>query len=158
MPSFKGQYEHSVDNKGRVAFPAKLRKLLNPEARDQFTVIRGLETCLYLYPQDEWERVEDKLKQINSFTRNGRTVIRNLLRHAEDLSLDKQNRLSLPSSLMSYSNISSSAIFIGMGDYIEVWNPEDLDKLDEEISQESYQELFELVLGNSTDSGNNENG
>jgi len=158
VPSFKGQYEHSVDNKGRVAFPAKLRKLLNPEARDQFTVIRGLETCLYLYPQDEWERVEDKLKQINSFTRNGRTVIRNLLRHAEDLSLDKQNRLSLPSSLMSYSNISSSAIFIGMGDYIEVWNPEDLDKLDEEISQESYQELFELVLGNGTDSGNNENG
>src|SRR5690625_7402190 len=103
VPRFKGQYELYVDNKGRVSFPAKLRKLLNPEARDQFTVIRGLETCLYIYPQDEWERVEDKLKQINSFTRNGRTEIINLLRHAEDHSMDIQNWLSLPSCLLSYT-------------------------------------------------------
>lgn len=148
MPSFKGQFEHSVDNKGRVAFPAKLRKLLSPDAQDRFTIIRGLETCLYLYPQDQWENVEERLSKINNFTQKGRTVIRNLLRHAEDLNLDKQNRLSLPSSLMTYSNISATAIFIGMGDYIEIWNPNNLDKLDEGLTQESYQELFEQVLGN----------
>lgn len=147
VPSFKGQFEHSVDNKGRVAFPAKLRKLLSPDAQDNFTVVRGLEPCLHLYPQDQWETVENRLSKINKFTQKGRTVIRNLLRHAEDLSLDKQNRISLPSGLMSYSDISSTAIFIGMGNYIEIWNPDNLNKLDENLTQETYQELFEQVLG-----------
>ena len=57
MPSFKGQYEHSVDSKGRVSFPAKLRKSLNPQAQERFTILRGLEPCLYIYPQDEWQKV-----------------------------------------------------------------------------------------------------
>ncbi len=147
MPSFKGEYEHSVDNKGRVAFPAKLRKILTPEAQERFTLLRGLEPCLYLYPQDEWTRVEDKLSRINSFSRQGRTVKRNFLRFAEDLVLDKQNRLSLPSHLMEWSGINDSAIFIGSGERIEIWSPEKLNEVDEELSFESYQELFEQVMG-----------
>lgn len=147
MPSFKGEYEHSVDNKGRVAFPAKLRKNLAPEAQEKFTLLRGLEPCLYLYPQDEWERVEEKLSQINSFSRQGRTVKRNFLRFAEDLVLDKQNRISLPSHLMDWSGIQDSAIFIGSGERIEIWSPVKLDQVDSELSFESYQELFEQVMG-----------
>ena len=153
MPSFKGQYEHSVDNKGRVAFPAKLRKLVSPEAEDRFTILRGLEPCLYLYPQDEWKLVEERLSRINSFTRKGRTVIRNFLRYAEDLVLDKQNRLSLPSHLMDWSGISSSAIFIGSGESIEIWSPQKLDEVDAGLSFESYQELFEQVMGGEIEPG-----
>ncbi|MCC5941771.1 MAG: division/cell wall cluster transcriptional repressor MraZ [Balneolaceae bacterium] len=151
MPSFKGQYEHSVDNKGRVAFPAKLRKTVSPAAQDRFTILRGLEPCLYLYPQDRWELVEEKLSKINNFSRKGRTVIRNFLRFAEDLVLDKQNRLSLPSHLMDFSEISSTAIFIGSGERIEIWSPEKLDQIDNELSFESYQELFEQVMGGDID-------
>ncbi|TVR16644.1 MAG: division/cell wall cluster transcriptional repressor MraZ [Balneolaceae bacterium] len=151
MPSFKGQYEHSVDNKGRVAFPAKLRKTVNPDAQDRFTILRGLEPCLYLYPQDRWELVEKKLAKINNFSRNGRTVIRNFLRFAEDLVLDKQNRLSLPSHLMEFSNIHTTAIFIGSGERIEIWSPDRLDEIDNELSFESYQELFEQVMGGDID-------
>jgi len=151
VPSFKGQYEHSVDNKGRVAFPAKLRKTVNPDAQDRFTILRGLEPCLYLYPQDSWELVEKKLAKINNFSRNGRTVIRNFLRFAEDLVLDKQNRLSLPSHLMDFSNINTTAIFIGSGERIEIWSPDKLDEIDNELSFESYQELFEQVMGGDID-------
>jgi MraZ protein len=153
VPSFKGEYEHSVDNKGRVAFPAKLRKILTPEAQERFTLLRGLEPCLYLYPQDEWTRVEDKLSRINSFSRQGRTVKRNFLRFAEDLVLDKQNRLSLPSHLMEWSGINDSAIFIGSGERIEIWSPEKLNEVDEELSFESYQELFEQVMGDNHPGG-----
>jgi MraZ protein len=153
VPSFKGEYEHSVDNKGRVAFPAKLRKILTPEAQERFTLLRGLEPCLYLYPHDEWERVEDKLSRINSFSRQGRTVKRNFLRFAEDLVLDKQNRLSLPSHLMEWSGINDSAIFIGSGERIEIWSPEKLDEVDAELSFESYQELFEQVMGDDNAGG-----
>ncbi|TVR31507.1 MAG: division/cell wall cluster transcriptional repressor MraZ [Balneolaceae bacterium] len=147
MPSFKGEYEHSVDNKGRVAFPAKLRKALSAEAQESFTLLRGLEPCLYLYPLDEWERVEERLSQVNSFSRKGRTVKRNFLRSAEDLTLDKQNRLSLPAHLMQLSGIRDTAIFIGSGELIEVWSPEKLEEADENLSRDDYEELFEMVLG-----------
>jgi len=149
VPSFKGEYEHSVDNKGRVAFPAKLRKALQPDAQDRFTLLRGLEPCLYLYPDNEWELVEEKLSKINSFTREGRTVKRNFLRFAEDLSLDKQNRIPLPSHLMEYAGIDGTAIFIGSGERIEVWSPEKLEEVDSNLSFESYQDLFEQVMGDS---------
>lgn len=147
MPSFKGQYEHSVDNKGRVSFPAKLRKALTPQANENFTILRGLEPCLYVYPQDEWQKVEDQLSQINSFTKEGRTVKRNFLRFAEDLSLDNQNRIALPSQLMEWADIDGKAIFIGSGERIEVWSPGKLDEVDSGLSFESYQELFERVMG-----------
>lgn len=151
MPSFKGQYEHSVDSKGRVAFPAKLRKALSPEANEGFTIIRGLETCLYLYPSDEWEKVESKLYKVNSFKKRERTVIRNILRHAEDQSLDKQNRISLPGTLSKFANIGSSVVFIGMGKYIEIWSPEHLDMQDEELTDEESRELMEEVLSDVFD-------
>ncbi len=147
MPSFKGEYEHSVDEKGRVALPSRLRKSLSPDAQERFTLLRGLEPCLYLYPGDEWEKVEDKLSKINSFSKEGRTVKRNFLRHAEDVALDKQNRIQLSPQLTEWSGIDGRAIFIGMGERIEIWSPEKLDSLDSELSFESYQELFERVMG-----------
>lgn len=156
MPSFKGQYEHSVDTKGRVSFPAKLRKALAPEAREQFTILRGLEPCLYLYPEDEWQKVEEQLSQINSFTREGRTVKRNFLRFAEDVSLDNQNRIPLPSQLMSWADIDGKAIFIGSGERIEVWSPTKLEEIDSGLSLESYQELFERVMSDDYDTNDNE--
>jgi len=149
MPSFKGQYEHSVDNKGRVSFPAKLRKSLSPEAQERFTILRGLEPCLYIYPQDEWQKVEDQLAEINSFTKEGRTVKRNFLRFAEDLSLDNQNRIALPSKLTDWAEIDGKAVFIGSGERIEVWAPSRLEEVDAELSFESYQELFERVMSNN---------
>ncbi len=153
MPSFKGQYQHSVDNKGRVSLPAKLRKSLNPEAQEHFTILRGLERCLYVYPQDEWQKVEDKLSKINSFTKEGRTVKRNFLRFAEDLSLDNQNRIPLSASLREWSEIDGQAIFIGSGERIEVWSPEQLEEIDAGLSDESYQELFERVMGDHDTDG-----
>lgn len=147
MASFKGEYEHSVDNKGRVAFPAKLRKSLSPEAQDNFTLIRGLEPCLYLYPQNEWANVEEKLSSVNSFSREGRILKRNFLRHAEDLMLDKQNRISLPSHLMEWSQISETAIFIGSGEKIEIWSPEKLEEADADLTMETYEDIFEKVMG-----------
>ena len=147
MPSFKGQYEHSVDNKGRVSFPAKLRKALNPQAQERFTILRGLEPCLYLYPEDEWQKVEDQLSQINSFTKEGRTVKRNFLRFAVDIDLDNQNRIPLPSQLTDWADIDGKAIFIGSGERIEIWSPEKLDEIDAGLDFESYQELFERVMG-----------
>jgi MraZ protein len=149
---FKGEYEHAVDNKGRVSFPARLRKYLNPAVQDRFTILKGLENCLYLYPEDQWEHVEERIDKINSFSREGRTVIRNFLRSADDINLDNQNRLALPPSLAEWAGISTKAIFIGSGERIEIWSPEALAKEDAAMDFGSYQALFEKVLGGGDDS------
>ncbi|MFN1834705.1 division/cell wall cluster transcriptional repressor MraZ [Balneola sp. MJW-20] len=151
MPSFKGQYEHSIDSKGRVAFPAKLRKALSPDAQERFTVVRGQEPCLYLYPEDEWRNVEGKLSRINSFSKKGRLAKRNFLRYAEDVSLDKQNRIAIPADHSGYAGLDSKAVFLGMGEYIEVWDPEELQKADESLEEGAFEEIFEQVMSEEPD-------
>lgn len=152
MPSFKGQYEHSIDDKGRVAFPAKLRKIVNSSAQDSFTIVRGQsEPCLYLYPDNEWKVVEEKLAKINSFSKDGRLAKRYFLRFAEDISLDKQNRLALPSEHAEFAGIQQKVVFIGMGEYIEVWSPEKLEEIDAAISTENIEAIFEKVLGGGSE-------
>lgn len=152
MASFKGEYEHSVDNKGRVSFPAKMRKALNPGARDHFIILKGLEHCLDLYPADRWEEVEQHLSNVNPFSRKGRTVKRHFLRSAEDISLDNQNRIPLSPSLKEYAGIDGKAIFLGAGDHIEIWSPDNLAEEEAKISNEDYEQFFEEVM-----SGNGQN-
>ena len=101
-----------------------------------------------MYPEDQWQKVEEQLSQINTSTSKGRMVMRNFLRSAQDIELDKQNRLALPSRLMEWSGIEDRAIFLGSGFRIELWSPEKLEEVDEEISNEEYQEEFEKVMSN----------
>jgi len=150
--SFKGQYEHSIDEKGRISFPAKLRKLVSPAAQDRFVVVRGIENCLYLYPENEWLNVETALNQANNFTRAGRIAKRNFLRYAEDVTLDKQNRLAIPTDHSSFAAISSKAVFIGMGQYIEIWSPEKLQEADNDLDAGAFEEIFEQVMGGGSSS------
>lgn len=147
MHTFKGQYEHSIDEKGRVAFPAKLRKILSTSAQDSFVIVRGLEECLYLYPENEWENVEKALSEVNNFTRRGRLAKRNFLRYAEDVNFDKQNRIALPADHATYAGITGKAVFIGMGEYIEIWSPEKLKEADDSLSEDAFEEIFEQVMG-----------
>lgn len=147
LASFKGEYDHSIDSKGRVSFPARLRKYLPPQNQDSFTILKGMERCLILYPEEYWMGVEERLSQINEFRQQGRTVLRNFLRSADDLSLDKNHRLALPAKLMEYAQITNRVIFIGMGDSIELWSPDVLEKADQELDQDLYREMFENVMG-----------
>lgn len=147
MASFKGEYDHSIDSKGRVSFPARLRKYLPSQSQDNFTILKGLDQCLLLYPAEYWLGVEERLSRINEFRQKERTVLRNFLRSADDLTLDKHNRLAIPPKLMEWANITNRVIFIGMGESIELWSPELLAKVDEEIDQGTYREMFENVMG-----------
>ncbi|MDI6401405.1 division/cell wall cluster transcriptional repressor MraZ [Balneolaceae bacterium ANBcel3] len=147
MASFKGEYDHSIDSKGRVSFPAKLRKYLPPQSQDSFVILKGLERCLLLYPQEHWQQVQERLSEMNKFRTQERTVLRNFLRSADDLTLDKHNRLAIPSKLMEWASIDSKVIFIGMGDSIELWSPDILEKADQELDSDTYREMFENVMG-----------
>jgi len=146
MARFKGQAAYSVDAKGRVAIPAKMRNALTPEAQGTFTLTKGFEKCIYAYPQDGWKVKEDEYSQLNVNNRKARHRVRMILMWAEEVSLDGQGRISLPRSLADYAGIGDRALIIGAMDRIEIWDPEAFEAYLQEqtMDQES---LAEEVMG-----------
>ena len=147
MAGFKGQAEYSVDSKGRVAIPAKMRSALNPEAKNTFTMTRGFEKCVFLYPQDRWTEMEDEFATLSPFNREARAFVRNIVRWAEEVMLDKQGRVSLSKPLMEFAELSERALIIGALDHIEIWDPDAFDNYLNDQS-EDYETLAERVMTN----------
>ena len=150
MAGFKGQAEYAIDDKGRVALPAKMRRALSPDAKETFVVTRGLERCLFLYPLDEWEKKEAQMMSLNLYQREARDFVRNLVRWADEVSLDGQGRVTLPKSLVDFAGLSagngSKAAIIGALDHIEIWDPTIFDAyLNEQPAD--YETIAERVMG-----------
>lgn len=146
MAGFKGQAEYSVDEKGRVAIPAKMRAVLKPEAKGTFTVTRGFEQCIFLYPLDRWEEMEAQMMSLNLYSREARNFVRLILRWAEEVTLDKQGRVVLPKPLMEYAGITDRALIIGALDHIEIWDPGTFEQYVNEQPTD-YETLAEQVMG-----------
>lgn len=145
MAFFKGQETYSIDSKGRVNIPAKMRKSISPEANDTFTVTRGQEECIVAYPLDEWKKYEDKFVELNQYDSKNRFFLRKLLMWSEEVSLDGQQRISLPKKLLDFAGIENKVVIAGMVDHIEFWNP---DKFEEYLSkfEESYEDVAANVM------------
>ncbi|MEM9664389.1 MAG: division/cell wall cluster transcriptional repressor MraZ [Bacteroidota bacterium] len=148
MPSFKGQAEYSVDSKGRVAIPAKMRNAMNPEAQGGFTITRGMERCIFLHPADKWVKIEEDMRQQNMYNRQARNFVRQLTRWADDVTLDAQGRIRIPDNLRELAGITDQALIIGALDYIEIWSPEVFNELLNEET-EDYETLAESVMGHT---------
>ncbi len=145
MSSFKGRYSYSVDNKGRIALPVKLRKNVSPEANETFVISRGFEQCLFVYPQDEWNKVEQMIRGLSSSNPQHRFLVRTLLQWATDTQLDSQSRITIPQDLLKFANIENEVLVIGVLERIEIWNP----KIYEEYMNNqpaTYETVAESVL------------
>lgn len=123
MSSFKGRYSYSVDSKGRIALPAKLRKNVSPAANDTFIITRGFEQCLFVYPQDEWNKVEDSVRSLSPSNPQHRFFVRTLLQWATDVQLDGQARITVPQDLLKFAGIENEVVILGVMERIEIWNP-----------------------------------
>ena len=121
MARFRGRYNFSIDEKGRINIPSKFRKLLSPEAEETFVVCRAPDGCLWAYPKDEWEKFEDQLlampmsREVNKFQR----TIQNTL---NDTRLDKQGRILLTQYQMEIAGITKDVSIIGRGNNLEIWD------------------------------------
>jgi len=145
MSSFKGSYMYSVDDKGRVSLPSKLRKYVSTDANDTFIVTRGFEKCLFLYPIDEWNKLESNLRKLSSNDPQHRQFIRATLEFAQESQLDSQARISIPPELREYASIQNEVRIIGTLDKIELWNPKTYEEY--KISQpESYESIAAKVM------------
>ena len=123
MASFKGQAEYSVDSKGRVAIPARMRSALNPEANNSFTITRGFEQCILLFPLDEWAKREAEIARLNTYRSEARSFVRTIMRWADEVTLDGQGRVVVPKSLIAFAGLEDAVLIIGVLDRIEIWNP-----------------------------------
>ena len=116
---FMGEFHHTVDNKGRLIIPSRVREDLG----DQFIVTRGLEKCLFIYPRDEWDNIIQKYKQLPD-TKDRRYFMRIFLSGATICELDKQGRINIPIPLLEYASLEKDCIIIGVDDRLEVWSKE----------------------------------
>ena len=143
---FIGSFKYSVDAKGRVSIPAKLRKYVNPEANDTFILTRGTTECIDVYPMDHWkELAANKLNQLNSFDPKEAMFIRMFLQEAAEDKLDSQARLLIPKSLIEYAGIEKEIFILGAVKKIELWNPGKYDTYLKENVQ-SYSEIANDVM------------
>ena len=99
MSAFKGSHRIIIDEKNRLSLPAKLRRASQAAVNDQFVITLGLEGCLFVFAADEWQRIEDKLRNLSFTQANARMFIRMLLSQATDAELDRQGGITLPQSL-----------------------------------------------------------
>ena len=145
MSSFKGSYTYSVDNKGRVNLPAKLRKYVSAEANDTFVITRGFERCLFVYPVDEWSKLEQMLRDLSAYDPEHRRFLRELLELASESQLDGQARIMIPLELRDYAGLRNDVRIIGTLDKIELWDPQVYDEY-KKNHPESYENMATKVM------------
>ncbi|MBC7897427.1 MAG: division/cell wall cluster transcriptional repressor MraZ [Cytophagaceae bacterium] len=123
MSSFIGSEISAIDAKGRMTVPARLRRALSPEAADSFTIVRGPEGCIKMYPLDEWRRYEELLRTYATGDLKSRQFFRQLSASAHETTIDGQGRVSLTPMLLQLAGITGQALVLGQFECIEIWDP-----------------------------------
>ncbi len=138
---FMGEYQHNIDTKGRVIVPAKFRDDLG----ERFIVTRGLDTCLFVYPMDEWKILEQKLKKLPLTKKDARAFTRFFFSGAVECEVDKQGRINIPQPLRTYASLDKECVVIGVSNRLELWQADLWDTYMTE-SEESFAEIAENLL------------
>lgn len=115
-----GEYHHNLDDKGRIIIPSKLRD----ELGDNIIVTRGLEDCLFIYSESEWNKVVSKLKTLPFTKKDARSFTRMFLSGASPVDFDKQGRIKISIPLIEYASLVKECIIIGVNDRLEIWSKE----------------------------------
>lgn len=114
---FMGEYQHNIDPKGRIIVPSKFRM----ELGETFVVTRGLDKCLFAYPMNEWEILEEKLKKLPLTKKDARAFTRFFFSGAVECEIDKQGRINIPQTLRNYAILDKECVVIGVSNRIEIW-------------------------------------
>ncbi len=125
-----GEYEHKLDTKGRLIMPAKIREELGVT----FVITKGLDDCLYVYPNEEWETFASKLNELPMTNKNARAFKRFFNSGAMKCEADGQGRIVIPGTLREFAGIEKDVVVIGNGEKAEIWNKEKWDAINNEES------------------------
>lgn len=153
MTGFLGEFESTLDAKGRFLLPAGLKKQLPEGENTRFVINRGFEKCLTLYPKKSWEPLFAKINTLNDFDPKVREFRRYFLNGATEVELDSAGRLLLPPNLKEYAGLEKDIVLASAVDKIEIWSTENYKKFFESYSPEDFSSIAQQVM-----TGNNEQG
>ena len=138
---FIGEHNHTLDDKGRITIPSKFREDLGEE----FVITKGLDSCLFVYPKDEWTIFENKLKTLPLTNKDARAFVRFFFAGASACSLDKQGRILIPSNLRKHARLEKESTIIGVATRVEIWSSETWKEYteDDNLSYENIAENME---------------
>ena len=143
MPAFSGKYYYTVDPKGRLIIPAPLRKLISDHYNSKLYVTNALfDPCLHIYPQEEWNRLEEKVRTLPKMDRDVKLFKRKVIASATECEIDKQGRILIPAALREDANINGDIAIVGQIEKIELWNRKEWDAVldTSEVDQEAVEE------------------
>ncbi len=133
----KGEYQHTIDTKGRVFIPIKLREGLG----ERFTITKGLDACLFLYPEAAWTALEEKIEALP--LSKSRNLQRFFFSAAADVEADKQGRILIPSNLRAYAGLTKDVSIIGVSGHAEIWDSNKWNTYNEALTTENIAEAME---------------
>ena len=119
-----GEYHHNIDEKSRLIIPAKFRS----ELGERFVITKGLDKCLFVYSETEWNKLMQKVSSLQFTKKNVRAFERTFIGGASLIEFDKQGRINITSPLVHYANITKECVIIGVGERLEIWSLEDYNK------------------------------
>ncbi|MDD6810829.1 MAG: division/cell wall cluster transcriptional repressor MraZ [Lachnospiraceae bacterium] len=141
---FMGEYNHTIDTKGRLIIPSKFREALG----DVFVVTKGLDGCLFVYDNAEWNVFEEKLKSLPLTNKDARQFVRFFLAGAAEVEVDKQGRILVPNVLREFAQLNKDVVLIGVASRIEIWSKERFEGMAAyEDMDEIAEHMAELGLG-----------
>jgi MraZ protein len=146
MIGFLGEYEATLDPKGRFLLPAGFKKQLPEEGGNLFVINRGFEKCLSLYPMISWEPIYERISKLNDFDHKVREFRRYFLNGATQLELDSAGRLLIPSNLKDHAGLGKDIVLVAAVNKIEVWDKSKYQQFFESFSPETFSRLAEQVM------------
>ncbi len=135
---FYGEHEHSIDRKGRLIIPSKFREVFKENYVERFFVTRGLDTCLFVFTEDEWKKQESRFKALSFTNTEARQFNRIFFSGACEVTCDKQGRILIPEYLKDFANIKRDVIIVGVSNRMEIWSKENWQEF-----YKSSKDLFE---------------
>ena len=142
---FIGEYQHTIDSKGRLFIPARFREGLG----DKFILTKGLDGCLFVYPPKEWTALEQKMRSLPFTRADARAFVRFFFSGATECEVDKQGRILIPSSLREYASLEKETMVIGISSRVEIWARQKWEEYSQSTSASAEQlaEKMDFDLG-----------
>jgi MraZ protein len=146
MISFLGEYESTIDTKGRFLLPAAFKKQLPIDDATHFVINRGFEKCLTLYPQQSWNHIFANISNLNDFDPKVRAFRRYFLNGASPVEMDSAGRLLLPKNLMAHASLEKDIVLVSALNKIEIWDKKVYDQFFDSMTDQSFSDLANEVM------------
>ena len=151
MISFLGEYDATIDAKGRFLLPAGLKKQLPEDDSAQFVINRGFEKCLTLYPLQSWNPLFSKISKLNDFNPKVREFRRYFLNGATQVETDTANRILLPKNLLEHAGLKKDIVLVSALNKIEIWDKQQYQQFFETFTAETFSDLANEVRNDNSD-------